>query len=325
MKNTIVKFLALLFFIAPELIATGQTKFTVTFQVNMNESDEFNPETDDVYISGTFSGWEKPGDDDAYKLVPALEANIYELTLEIDSGEISYKYFRVINEDPSWDHSEWDGDPNRKIIIMEGITLNDSWGDKPIQINFWIDLMDVEGFNPAIESLYITGDFANDWAMPGTIIQFKMDLFGEVDDYIYTKTLFLYKGDHEYAYYRIFYDEPGWENGEDLDGGNRMVTVVDTNWMKVYDVWSELNSGIFESVPAAGYLIYPNPAKYKLNINDLIDVYRIQLFDVTGKLCKSLEVNTIHISMNIADLKCGFYTIVFHTEEGIATSALMIR
>ncbi len=46
----------------------------------MSESEEFNPTTDEVYISGTFTDWEKPGDDPTYKLILGLDLNVYELT-----------------------------------------------------------------------------------------------------------------------------------------------------------------------------------------------------------------------------------------------------
>ncbi len=325
MKNTTIKILTLLLFCLLGSVAFGQTKFTVTFKVDMSKSEEFNPATDEVYISGTFADWVIPGDDPTYKLVLGLELNVYELTMEVDSGEILYKYYRVISGEASWDNDEWEGDPNRRIILTEEINLRDYWSDKPVAVYFWIDLMEVEGFNPAIESLYIAGSLANDWAMPGTIPQYKMAPFGEVDDYIYTHGLYLYQDDYEYKYYRIINNEPSWDNGEELVGGNRMITVIDTTWMTVNDVWSELNPGIFESKARAEYVIYPNPATDKLNINEVSDVSRIEIIDITGKLVEAREISNFNVTLNTSDLKSGVYTVIFYTDEGVLTSQFVIR
>ncbi len=51
------------------------------------------------------------------------------LRVEVDSGEILYKYFRVINGEASWDNDEWEGDPNRRhhpygrnqFIVITGV------------------------------------------------------------------------------------------------------------------------------------------------------------------------------------------------------------
>lgn len=325
MKTTTLTIFTLLLFCVLGSVAIGQTNFTVTFKVDMSESEEFNPTTDEVYISGTFTDWEKPGDDPTYKMILGLDQNVYELTREVDSGEMIYKYFRVINGEASWDNDEWEGDPNRNIILTEESILYDTWGDKPVRVNFWIDLNEVEDFNPAIEFLYIAGSLANNWAMPGSIPQYKMSPFGEVDDYIYTHSLFLYQGDYEYKYFRIVNNEPSWDNGEELVSGNRTITVVDTTWMSVHDVWGVPYSGIFESITRADYVVYPNPTKGILNINELFDVNRIKIFDVTGKLVESIEINSINVTINTSDLKSGVYVVVFHTDDGVTTSQFVIR
>jgi PKD repeat protein len=104
--------------------------FTVTFNVDMTDASAFNPETDDVYIAGDFAYWQQPGTNPNLMLEPTL-ANpmIYELTLnEIPAGNIHYKYFRVINNEPSWDWGEWSGEPNREVYIGSNVTINDTWG-----------------------------------------------------------------------------------------------------------------------------------------------------------------------------------------------------
>ena len=48
---------------------------------------------------------------------------------------ISYKYFRVIDNIPSWDNGEWTGDPNRAVTVdITIMTVNDIWGFSPAGI-----------------------------------------------------------------------------------------------------------------------------------------------------------------------------------------------
>jgi hypothetical protein len=103
--------------------------FTVTFNVDMTNASPFNPQTDDVYISGSFAGWPQPGTNPDLKLEPSESgSNIYTLTLNLEAGVYQYKYFRVIENNPSWDNGEWPGDPDRVISVFRDRTVNDLWG-----------------------------------------------------------------------------------------------------------------------------------------------------------------------------------------------------
>jgi hypothetical protein len=102
----------------------------VTFNVDMTNADPFDPATDDVFMAGTLeSSWNMPGSVQYYKMAPTT-ANpmIYTLNLSLYNGDIMYKYFRVINNVPSWDNGEWTGDPNREIMVDTAMTVNDIWG-----------------------------------------------------------------------------------------------------------------------------------------------------------------------------------------------------
>mgnify|MGYP002682089368 FL=1 len=48
---------------------------------------------------------------------------IYTATLNLEAGEYQYKYFR--NE--TWAHGEWDGDPNRVVVVEGDMVVNDIW------------------------------------------------------------------------------------------------------------------------------------------------------------------------------------------------------
>jgi hypothetical protein len=97
----------------------------------------FNPEIHNIYISGTFNDWTVPGSNDDYKLQQSSKNiitvakenykksnNQYSLTLEIPEGEHEYKYFLVIDE-PTWEHEEWEGSPNRQFSANQDLLLED--------------------------------------------------------------------------------------------------------------------------------------------------------------------------------------------------------
>ncbi len=103
----------------------------VTFNVNMADADNFNPALHQVFISGSFAGWATPGEDEAFELHPANKRDpgndmIYTLALEMEAGVHEYKYF-LVEDNPTWDFGEWDGDPNRYIFVANDTVFHDTW------------------------------------------------------------------------------------------------------------------------------------------------------------------------------------------------------
>lgn len=105
--------------------------FSVTFQVDMRFADDFNPETRDVFMSGSMFGWDQPGTNPDAKMGPAEEgSDIYTLTLDLEAGDYAYKYF-LAGDTPTFDLGEWDGDPNRTVNITGDTVLDDFFGIQP--------------------------------------------------------------------------------------------------------------------------------------------------------------------------------------------------
>lgn len=103
--------------------------YDVIFNVDMDDADPFNPATDDVYISGSMAGWPMPGSNSDLQMQPQSPGSmIYTITLNLNAGDYEYKYFRVINNTPSWDHGEWQGSLNRDVEVFANMTINDIWG-----------------------------------------------------------------------------------------------------------------------------------------------------------------------------------------------------
>ncbi|OYT13495.1 MAG: hypothetical protein B6I19_04860 [Bacteroidetes bacterium 4572_114] len=109
----------------------------VTFNVDMTDAADFNPETDEVYMAGTINlanGWVMPGEAPFYKMELSAEKEmIYTKALSLYLGDYAYKYFRVIDGEPSWDHGEW-AKADRLLTVDTTMTVNNIWGD-PSAIN----------------------------------------------------------------------------------------------------------------------------------------------------------------------------------------------
>lgn len=100
--------------------------FNVTFSVNMTQADGFIPGETDVYITGTFPGWEfaEPGTFEDQKMDPTDNVFIFTKTLVMPAGTYYYKYF----DGPSYNNGEWPGDPNRQVVITDDKLVEDIFG-----------------------------------------------------------------------------------------------------------------------------------------------------------------------------------------------------
>ncbi len=187
--------------------------YDVTFNVDMNAVAGFNAATESVYISGTVCDWAEPGSSDDYKLLDGDGDLIYSLTLTLEEGDISYKYFKGAG----WDGGEWSGDPNRAASITEITTLDDVFGQLPVTFN--CDMSLAESFDPLSDDVYISGDFLG-WAAPGTNAEYQ--LTDDDNDMIYSVTLNAPVADIAYKYFM----NAGWDGGEWSGGDNRSTTIT---------------------------------------------------------------------------------------------------
>ncbi len=97
----------------------------VTFHLNMENAEDFNPDNDIVYITGSMLEWAEPGSDLEHQQLSRLGTTmVWEKTLTLSTGEYSYKYF--LNE--GWDSGEWTDAPDRQITILSDTTIVNTWG-----------------------------------------------------------------------------------------------------------------------------------------------------------------------------------------------------
>jgi len=232
-------------------------EYEVTFNVDMSEAEDFDPDVYSVYVTGSMTGWAEPGENPDFVLAPHDDdADIYTITINVEAGVHQYKYF-LIEDEPNWDAGEWDGDPNREVRVSGDMEVNDVWGDTPFIVTFNVNLAGVVDFDSEVHDIFITGSMAG-WAEPGSDPNFVMEAH-EDDADIYTITLILSGDEYEYKYFMIE-DEPDWDAGEWDGDPNRIVNVTED--MVVQDTW-----GVEPEPTSADDIAVDHPASIELHQN----------------------------------------------------------
>lgn len=126
--------------------------FSVTFRVNMITAENFDPDADSVYITGSMLSWDTPGENPDLQVMQQVDDTwAWTKTLELEAGSYDYKYF--MND--GWDSGEWDGEPNRLIFVEGEKSVDDIWGS--IDPVFSLTLLSVPEEGGAISG---EGEFA---------------------------------------------------------------------------------------------------------------------------------------------------------------------
>lgn len=134
----------------------------------------------------------------------------------------------------------WEGGSgSRSEWLASPVNTFDYLGEHPSTIvpddytvTFYVDMSSYPGFTPDAAAPFITGSFF-DWAAPGDLAeQQTMTWTGE--DLIFSKTLQLAPGTHQYKYFV----GSGWDGGEWPGDPNRQINVTGT--MMLMDTWGQL-------------------------------------------------------------------------------------
>ena len=79
--------------------------------------------------------------------------------------------------------------------------------------------------------------------------------------------------------------------------------------------------GIEEGHEISTFNLYPNPVEKELNIENLKDVNKIEIFTVTGKRVKMIdEISSAKVTINTADLQSGLYFVTIHSNNNVQTT-----
>lgn len=141
--------------------ADEETSYPVTFNVDMSETGGiFNPEVHDVYVSGTFLGWDQPGTNPEARLVPLDSLSmIYTLTLDLPQGHHEYKYF-LVEDEPTWELGEWEDGNNRQLYVEGPTTLDDVFGIDPVAVAYVQIIHNAADIDAASVDIWVNGQLA---------------------------------------------------------------------------------------------------------------------------------------------------------------------
>jgi hypothetical protein len=116
-------------------VSVDQETFEVTFNVIMRLDDSFDPNSENLYLSGSFSDWNEPGSDANLEMIEDSEDDQrYSYTMEFPAGDYNYKYFKVAEGQTGWGGEEWPGEPNRTFTVDSSpVTVTDLFGVQPGQ------------------------------------------------------------------------------------------------------------------------------------------------------------------------------------------------
>ncbi len=251
-KIPLSNLLAIIIILASLSSIKAQTDiFDVEFNVDMTSAENFDPDYDVIYLTGSMLGWAEPGTQVDDQLMTRVGTSmIWTKTSQLAAGEHQYKYFK----NAGWMNGEWGGEPNRVIQVSADMITNDEWGIMPngnfYDVTFNVDMSLVPNFNPDADVVYITGSYYN-WPMPGSMPDEQ--LMNRIDGtMIWTKTLNLQEGSHLYKYFINY----GWDRGEWTDLRSRALqinepTVFDDYWANCFPASLPVNEN-FDNQPA-GY------------------------------------------------------------------------
>lgn len=242
----------------------------------------------------------------AYAISPA-----FVLPDDADFIELEFwKYFRnnpaqnwftkfnvLINADEEWQLlAHFDGAIAGNNLYDEAvrIDLSDFSGNvRLVFVNIWSDAIQL-----SIDAIRVTATY--DDGLP-------------VTNTVYSVTLDVEEGEHEYRYFLIE-DKPGWELAERDESENRLL--VADKPATVEDTWGNAQPVGILPVPVAGEIkIYPNPVAESLNVYSDEPMNAYAVFDVFGKRMLHSDHAGHTATIDVSGLRSGHYILQIHTNS----------
>jgi hypothetical protein len=276
--------------------------------------------TDTLFIAGDFGGihgtWNEPGFNLNNILTDPNADSVYTITLNLSAGTYHYKFFK----NRGWNTGgEWNGDPNRTIIVNGDISTTVKWGVKPVNVTLNVD-MHGSGL-AAGETVYFAGNFGGSygvWNAPGTN---PANVLTDANaDSIYTTTIIVDSiGTYEFK----FFKGNGWDGGEWNGGANRSITIAGDSTLDF--LWGS-PAGIHENQLASQIQVYPNPFSANLFINTTTDISQIIISNYIGQQVARFEnLKSGLMSVNTSDLKKGMYLVTFFAKDGSKYTQKLVK
>lgn len=294
-----------------------------TFEVDMNaeiNAGRFNPLTDYLDIAGTMNGW------GAHQVLFDREwtgEGIYTINQLINKYDPDiYFKFRI---NGNWETSEFPvGGPERFWVVQ------DTTGGLINQFQCVYNITDIP-YPPYVYDLYFTGELLAGSEITGNYTYFDPNADPE------GKSLYQW----------FVSDYPDGSSAEIIDGAvfqSYTIAQEDIGSFLVFQVTPVAISGD----PAVGFTVYvvsglvgvvntseiglpplqlyPNPATDFLNVTSPVNLERIEVYDLTGRLqYTSGKLNSKQASIGLSDFKNGFYFLKCFDFDGQSRSVKFIR
>jgi len=141
------------------IVVNSKSLVEVTFEVNMNYITDLDTSVDVFYLAGNIppiSYWDEPGSNTDLILSDTNGDGFYSLTLALDTGHISYKYFRGAG----WAGGEWPGDPNRTEVIVNDTTISNMWAiEIPVDFSYSYENVNCYGDSSGFIDITTVGNY----------------------------------------------------------------------------------------------------------------------------------------------------------------------
>ncbi len=197
----------------------------------------------------------------------------------------------------------------------------------PANVTFKVNMVDYAGVGNIANGVFLNGTF-NNWN--GSNI--PMTNVGGAN---WEVTIPLTPGQIQYKF-----TVDGWSDSEQMTGGDPCVDVVADGFdNRALDVtadavlpnvcWASCDacpgSGISEMNGAELLIVSPNPAStvFTVSFNDKLNA--VEVYDLTGKLVKSVNGNATEMNVSVENLEAGVYTVVVRSAKGDFSRKLIIE
>ncbi len=307
--------------------------YNVTFRVDMTNACEY----DSVDVAGgKINGWAG-----GTILSPtSVGSKIYSVTVPLDSGEIEYKFRKLIGANPSWE-----GVANRKQQLTSDTVLRLVCFNKdtvcgpnyaPAPVRFIVDLSN-EVPNPNGD-IFIMGNFTQPNWQSGAI---KMTpVAGQIGMYETTFTMCPIDFAFQFSNGPVSNNSnvESFSNPNDrscvvdngVGGFNRVFERTDANAKTIAFVFNTCTAvalGVDNNkLEAAAVSMFPNPSSESTTIefNDNALSHTVTVSDVTGRIVAKYNVNEKSINVNTKEFNAGMYIVSIQNNRNETASLKLI-
>jgi hypothetical protein len=221
---------------------------------------------------------------------------IYTATLNLEAGEYQYKYFR--NE--TWAHGEWDGDPNRVVVVEGDMEVNDVFGYIPDPVNHDAFITEFS-FDEGQDDVTIDGFTIIVHVAEGT------DITSLTPSITISEKATI---DYEYPTAMDFTESQQF-----------VVTAEDGETTNTYTVavWF---TGVEENL-LANLSVYPNPFGNQISVRNAEGVNRVIITNLIGQVVMDTPLTSETI--NTSKLSNGVYMVIFQGRNGERVVRKMVK